>query len=189
MKGLRKRLLCWLLSAGILLSCMPAGQARELSDVRGEDGNPAAESLSGGQPELIQTGSRIKVILDQTFGQDESPEDIKRWEEALNRARGTSSDGTDVGSVIDQIIEESPEPEEKPKTPSSTSPPTVYSIFEDVSSEQYFFDAVLWAVALGITNGTSPTTFSPGNTCTRALPSSGGPTAAPPTAAAIPSRT
>ena len=42
------------------------------------------------------------------------------------------------------------------------------NIFEDVSSGQYFFEAVVWAVTLGITNGTSPTTFSPAKTCTRA---------------------
>ena len=39
--------------------------------------------------------------------------------------------------------------------------------FTDVRSGEYYYDAVLWAVAQGITNGTSPTTFSPGATCTR----------------------
>ena len=39
--------------------------------------------------------------------------------------------------------------------------------FTDVSSGAYYYDAVLWAVNKGITNGTSPTTFSPEATCTR----------------------
>ncbi len=49
-----------------------------------------------------------------------------------------------------------PEPESK------TNP------FTDVKTTDYFYKAVLWAVENGITNGTSDTTFSPGNTCTRA---------------------
>ncbi len=40
--------------------------------------------------------------------------------------------------------------------------------FKDVPAEQYYYDAVLWAVENGITNGTSATTFSPDDTCTRA---------------------
>ena len=40
--------------------------------------------------------------------------------------------------------------------------------FTDVKTSDYFYNAVLWAVANGITNGTSATTFSPYNTCTRA---------------------
>ena len=40
--------------------------------------------------------------------------------------------------------------------------------FEDVrDSAQYYFQPVYWAVARGITSGTSPTTFSPNKTCTR----------------------
>lgn len=42
------------------------------------------------------------------------------------------------------------------------------SSFEDVREGDFFHDAVLWAVARGITDGTSPTTFSPGEICTRA---------------------
>ena len=40
--------------------------------------------------------------------------------------------------------------------------------FTDVESGQYYTDAVLWAVEKSITNGTSPTTFSPDRPCTRA---------------------
>ena len=39
--------------------------------------------------------------------------------------------------------------------------------FRDVSSGAYYESAVRWAVTNGITNGTSDTTFSPENTCTR----------------------
>lgn len=40
--------------------------------------------------------------------------------------------------------------------------------FWDVSSMDYFYQAVLWAVDNGITNGTTATTFSPNAECTRA---------------------
>ncbi|MGM9524440.1 MAG: S-layer homology domain-containing protein [Faecousia sp.] len=40
--------------------------------------------------------------------------------------------------------------------------------FTDVTSGEYYYDAVLWAVENGITNGTSSTTFSPNENCTRA---------------------
>ena len=39
--------------------------------------------------------------------------------------------------------------------------------FTDVSKDAYYYDAVLWAVKQGITNGTSATTFSPDATVTR----------------------
>lgn len=40
--------------------------------------------------------------------------------------------------------------------------------FMDVKQGDYFYDAVLWAVSKGITNGTSANQFSPNLTCTRA---------------------
>ena len=47
--------------------------------------------------------------------------------------------------------------------PKSTANP-----FSDVAPGAYYYKAVLWANESGITNGTSPTTFSPDNPCTRA---------------------
>ncbi len=40
--------------------------------------------------------------------------------------------------------------------------------FTDVKPTAYYADAVLWAVAAGITKGTTDTTFSPNDDCTRA---------------------
>ena len=40
-------------------------------------------------------------------------------------------------------------------------------LFSDVSKNDYFHDAVEWAVDKGITSGTSATTFSPNATVTR----------------------
>lgn len=40
--------------------------------------------------------------------------------------------------------------------------------FTDVNTDAYYYNAVLWAVDKGITQGTSATTFAPGAPCTRA---------------------
>jgi len=40
--------------------------------------------------------------------------------------------------------------------------------FKDVDEKDYFYNAVMWAVANGVTSGTSADTFSPDATCTRA---------------------
>ena len=39
--------------------------------------------------------------------------------------------------------------------------------FSDVKKGAFYYDAVLWAVEKEVTKGTSPTTFSPEQTCTR----------------------
>ena len=49
-------------------------------------------------------------------------------------------------------------------TPKLEKPPVV---FDDVPEDAYYAEPVNWAVAHGITNGTSATTFSPDSTCTR----------------------
>ena len=50
----------------------------------------------------------------------------------------------------------------------SPKPETRAMPFTDVPAGSYYYDAVLWAVENGITEGTSNTTFSPNATCTRA---------------------
>ena len=47
--------------------------------------------------------------------------------------------------------------------PKSTSNP-----FTDISSDDYYYKAVLWAYEQGITSGATATTFAPNATCTRA---------------------
>ena len=49
----------------------------------------------------------------------------------------------------------------------SSSPAAAGSTFSDVAADAYYSTAVAWAVEKGITNGTSGTTFSPDDTCTR----------------------
>lgn len=44
----------------------------------------------------------------------------------------------------------------------------VVNPFNDVKEDSPYYDAIMWAVEKGITDGTSKTTFSPSDTCTRA---------------------
>ena len=46
--------------------------------------------------------------------------------------------------------------------------PTTVNGFTDVAAGDFYAEAVVWAVENGVTNGTSATTFSPSNGCTRA---------------------
>ncbi len=70
-------------------------------------------------------------------------------------------DQIEDGTVDEEITEEDEaeveiEGEEEP------------SAFSDVPAGAYYSQPVDWAVQKGITSGTSPTTFSPGKTCSRA---------------------
>ena len=49
----------------------------------------------------------------------------------------------------------------------SPEPSSLNNPFTDVKESDYFFKPVLWAKENGITSGTSATTFSPYNPCTR----------------------
>ena len=46
--------------------------------------------------------------------------------------------------------------------------PTTVNGFTDVTADAFYADAVAWAVESGVTNGTSASSFSPSNGCTRA---------------------
>ena len=49
----------------------------------------------------------------------------------------------------------------------SPEPTNKVNPFTDVAEDSYYYKAVLWAVDKGIAKGTSETTFSPNDTCTR----------------------
>ncbi len=69
---------------------------------------------------------------------------------------GASSGGTSGGTVAKPNEDSSQKHEE-----------TAIKSFDDVAENAYYFDAVLWAVQNGLTKGTTETTFSPNNICTR----------------------
>ena len=86
------------------------------------------------------------------------------WAVANNVTNGTSDStfSPDEGCTRAQVVTFLWRAAGKPDPASSESP------FSDVKEGAYYYNAVLWAVEKGITNGTSGTTFSPDETCTRA---------------------
>ncbi|MBQ7474818.1 MAG: S-layer homology domain-containing protein [Clostridia bacterium] len=87
-----------------------------------------------------------------------------RWAVRSGITAGTSKttfspdDGCTRGQVVTFLWRSAGEPEPKgEKNP-----------FVDVGESDYYYKAVMWAVENGITAGTSKTTFSPDDTCTRA---------------------
>ncbi|MBQ1303170.1 MAG: S-layer homology domain-containing protein, partial [Firmicutes bacterium] len=69
--------------------------------------------------------------------------------------------GSDQGCTRGQVVTFLHRYENTP-APSSYSNP-----FTDVINGEYYYNAVLWAVGKGITNGLDATTFGPNQTCTR----------------------
>ena len=86
------------------------------------------------------------------------------WAVANGITTGTTATtfGPDEGCTRAQVVTFLWRAAGKPVPTSSVNP------FADVKSGQYYYNAVLWAVEKGITNGTAATTFSPDDTCTRA---------------------
>ena len=85
------------------------------------------------------------------------------WAVGKNITNGTSATtfGPNDGCTRGQVVTFLHRFENSPKPSSSANP------FVDVSSSEYYYNPVLWAVGRGITNGTDATHFSPNDTCTR----------------------
>ena len=85
------------------------------------------------------------------------------WAVGKNITNGTSPTnfGPNDGCTRGQVVTFLHRFENTPAPGSSTNP------FVDVSSSEYYYTPVLWAVGKGITNGTDATHFSPNDTCTR----------------------
>ena len=75
-----------------------------------------------------------------------------------------SPQGGRISNDVKSIVDANGEAAKEVRIGSGTIP------FVDLSKEQYYYEPVMWAVQHDpqITNGTDPTHFSPGKTCTRA---------------------
>ena len=80
--------------------------------------------------------------------------------------------GITTGTARGDVLLPTPPAPVRRRSPSSPAPRTqrrpAQTAFSDVPADSYFADAVAWAQANGVTTGTSETTFSPDNDCTRA---------------------
>lgn len=64
------------------------------------------------------------------------------------------------------VVVQNGEVDPNPTVPDTTDPTTTTPSFTDVKSGDWYYDSVQWAVEQEITNGTTPTTFSPKQDCT-----------------------
>ncbi len=119
-------------------------------------------SLCGATQTITASGTMLKPAF-----RDVSPKEFYaipvNWAVSKGVTTGTSAttfspnDDCTRGQIVAFLWRAAGQP--KPK--SNRNP------FTDVSSNQYYYKAVLWAVEKGITTGTSSTTFSPNASCTR----------------------
>ena len=92
---------------------------------------------------------------------------MKKFKCKICRAVFEVEDGVEAVCPIcgvkgDKLEDITPAAEEAKPAPKTSENP-----FSDVKAGKYYTDAVLWAVEMGITSGTSSTTFSPKDNCIR----------------------
>lgn len=123
-------------------------------------------SVDGNDPKPVD-----KSVLDKETHEAEiyevnaegySEESFKEFQKSLEEARKVSDDKVATQEQVDQALEDLREAIQ------NLAPAKMDNPFVDVKEGQYYYDPVLWAVNKKITSGTTPTTFSPEESCTRA---------------------
>ncbi len=146
--------------------------AREIFKGISLEPDVTAEDILNMVKAAVKNGSQVELTGD--FTKVDSTETKKGSAKCslkftLNKETGTLK----VNNTLKLLT-----PAEETKTPEETKPTeetknddnkTVTPIaFEDVADGAYYANAVKWAIEKNITKGTSDTTFSPDDTCTRA---------------------
>lgn len=113
---------------------------------------------AAGQPEPKTTQMPFKDVKAGSYY-----EKAVLWavENKITNGTSTTTFSPDKNCTRAQIVTFLWRSEGEPYASDSNNP------FTDIASD-YYMDAVFWAVKEGITNGTTPTTFSPNDRCTRA---------------------
>lgn len=113
---------------------------------------------AAGQPEPKTTQMPFKDVKAGSYY-----EKAVLWavENKITNGTSTTTFSPDENCTRAQIVTFLWRSEGEPYASDSNNP------FTDIASD-YYMDAVFWAVKEGITNGTTPTTFSPNDRCTRA---------------------
>ena len=121
------------------------------------------ETISGGYEPCDGVNCPGKAFADMPAKGNWAHDPID-WAVSNEITNGTSAStfSPDEGCTRAQVVTFLWRAAGQPAPASSTNP------FTDVKPGAYYYNAVLWAVEKGITNGTSDTTFSPDDTCTRA---------------------
>lgn len=124
-----------------------------------------AEKLLTGIKSAVVNGSTVTWSSDFT-----KREASQQWggsiKGTLNLTLNSERETVSVSKIIKNIL---PGKEQQENIPILEKNEVYESAgFIDVSADAYYANAVNWAVAKNVTSGTSATTFSPDNTCTRA---------------------
>ena len=121
------------------------------------------ETISGGYEPCDGVNCPGKAFADMPAKGNWAHDSID-WAISEGITNGTSATtfGPEEGCTRAQVVTFLWRAAGQPAPASSTNP------FTDVKPGAYYYNAVLWAVEKGITNGTSDKTFSPDETCTRA---------------------
>ena len=121
------------------------------------------ETISGGYEPCDGINCPGKAFADMPAKGDWAHDPID-WAVSNEITNGTSAStfSPEEGCTRAQVVTFLWRAAGQPAPASSTNP------FTDVKPGAYYYNAVLWAVEKGITNGTSDKTFSPDETCTRA---------------------
>ena len=84
--------------------------------------------------------------------------------ESMSSVSGNNLSSAAEIVLIGAVLEE---PELTPTPTPEPTPVPAENPFMDISENDFYYDAVLWALEKNVTEGTSDTEFSPGTTCTR----------------------
>ena len=135
---------------GITLSCTYYTEDGDRVEVSfaGDAGN------NGKDVSVSRTGDTVRFSGGESGTVTVTYENGKTWTEQVEPGKDLSitADGKNEPSTNGAI----------------SQVPDSVRFFDDISSDDYFYDAVVWAVERGVTTGTGPNTFSPYRPCTRA---------------------
>ena len=119
---------------------------------------------------VVTTSGKKEVALTETNGTYtfEMPKANVTVKATFKKASSTST-STDNGNTTSNTNtgDINPTPDNN-TTPVNPTPSYTSVSFVDMQPDNFFYTAVQWAVERGITNGTTATTFSPNQACTRA---------------------
>lgn len=135
---------------GITLSCTYYTEDGDRVEVSfaGDAGN------NGKDVSVSRTGDTVRFSGGESGTVTVTYENGKTWTEQVEP-------GKDLSVTVDGKNE--------PSTNGANSQvPDSVRFFDDISPDDYFYDAVVWAVEHGVTTGTGANTFSPYRPCTRA---------------------
>ena len=142
---------------------IPSGSDKDDDDDRYSVSVPASSSIRGGSiivsPRSADRGDTVTITVKPDKGYE-----LEKL--TVTDSKGNELELTDKGSG--KYTFAMPGSSVKIQVSFKEIAEQVTNPFTDVYESDYYYDAVLWAVANGVTNGTSATTFSPNAPVTRA---------------------